>query len=174
MSNRTRRRKNLKAQQALAARKETPMSESVPSSCTYDGNFMHQAYACINGVPMFYVSAWINADGTATIVPQSQRMPGALPGVIPGTTIVQNGTIWSFDPEVGFVDTGKPAEPLVKYGSDGSFISAGYNPGTGKWVIGVSNGVEIVGTSPSNADDLRQAVAQLKAAVDQLAVLAGY
>jgi len=129
------------------------------------GDYQHHAYVRdANGVPKFFVSSWATDDGKVFIVPASNRAEGATPGFNPGMTIVKNGTLWAFDPEQGFVDTGKPATPLVEFNSDGTLKSAGYNPGTGKWI---GDG----GPSPDNAKLLPQAVADVQAAAARLSGL---
>ncbi len=134
-----------------------------PTTCTNPGNFQHHNYDCDNGTPKFYTSSWANSDGSITIVPEQYRTADASPGFNPGMTIVQNGTLWTFDPEQGFVDTGVAATPLVAYNSDGTLKSAGYNPGTGKWE----------GPGGPNAKLIPQAVADNLAAAERLSALLG-
>ncbi len=129
------------------------------------GDYQHHAYLRdANGVPRFRTSSWANSDGSITIVPAGNRAQGATPGFVPGMMIVKNGTLWEFDPEEGFLDTGVAATPLVQYGSDGSLVSPGYNPGTGKWA---GDG----GPSPANAKLLPQAVADVQSAAERLTSL---
>ncbi len=147
-----------------------------PTTCKGDetGNFMHQNWVCVNGKPMFYVTGWSNTDGSYTAVPADQQMPGASSPVVPGTTIVQNGTLWVFDPTNGYVDTGEPAAPLVVIDSSGNVTSPGYNPGTGGWQVGQNpDGSAVYGIAPTNAKQIPGAYDQLQAAVQAVGQLIG-
>ncbi len=145
----------------------------VPSSCNGqpNGNYQHMPWTCVNDVPMFYVTGIINADDTYTPIPENQQMPGANSPRVVGSTIVKNGTLWAFSAQVGYVDTGKPATPLVVIGSDGKLISPGYNPGTGGWMVADAAGNPIYGIAPNNAQQIPGVYQQALTAVQALGAL---
>jgi hypothetical protein len=136
-----------------------------PTTCTGPGDYQHKKYACENGVPKLRVSSWANSDGSITIVPAEFRAEGASPGFVPGMTMVIDGTFHTFDPEQGFVDTGKAATPLVEYDSSGKRTRDGYNPGTGKW--------EGDSLPPANASKVPAAFDAASAALGALGALLG-
>ncbi len=145
----------------------------IPSTCNgqENGNYQHQPWTCVNNVPMFYTTGIINTDGSYTPIPEAQQMPGAVSPRVPGSTIVQNGTLWAFSSEVGYVDTGKPATPLVVIGSDGKLISPGYNPGTGGWMVAGPDGTAIYGVAPTNAQQVPGAYDQALTSLESLGAL---
>ncbi len=156
--------------------KSTLTSWNGPTSCSGDevGNYQHMNWACQNGVPMFSVTGFNTPSGGYESVPTAQRLPGASSPVTPGSTIVKDGTLWAFDIEQGYVNTGTKAEPLVVIDSSGNVTSPGYNPGTGGWQIDQNpDGSAVYGVAPDNAAKLAGAYDQLQAAVTSIGSLIG-
>lgn len=149
------------------------MGYSGPTTCTDAGNYQHVPYQCVNGKPRFFVPSWINADGSATIVPAAYRAPGVIDQ--PRPTIVQKGaggkmTFWTWDNSVGYVDSGKVAEPLVVIDSSGHVTSPGYNPGTGGWQVDQKpDGTAIYGLAPGDAEAIGVAIGQAQIALQNIA-----
>ena len=163
----------------LAGRKESKMG--VPTKCDPGqiiGDYQHQSYKCVNGVPHFYSRTWFASDGSLTVVPASQLMPNWRDVMLDGQEVISIGkagphTIYRFDASVPeLVDTGVEASPMVSFDPpqpvDASGFQpatvAGYNPGTGHWIIGQRNGQEVVGVSPGSAVTSRRIRSQVGAA----------